>query len=396
MGTLTDIDEHKRGEQHFRALADDAPLWVWIADKNAIVDYANKEMLDFFGYRNHSSITRQLWNNLVHPDDSHLLGEVIIKAYQQYIPYKIECRLKNIHTDKYEWYAFRGIPKFVENTFDGFICTANYIDDEKKAMAMLEEAVSDRTEELHAVNTALKQSNDELARFAHTASHDLKEPMRKILIYSNILNNELRSASSSKAVTFLSKIEHTSRRMVDMINGILKYSSFSNEELRPITTDLNDLLANIMDDLEVQIVLKKAEIIVEKPLPIVEATPLLIQQVLYNIINNALKFSKAEVPPHIDISWRLYGTKEVKNAGLPVTRKYILICIQDNGIGFNQVHAERIFDTYARLHSKNIFEGTGLGLALCKSIIQRHGGKIEAESEPGKGTLLKIVLPVHG
>lgn len=395
MGTLTDIDEHKRGEERFRALADDAPLWVWLVDRNAVVDYANKAMLDFFGYTDYSQVTRKIWHEQVHPDDLHLLTEVVNKAYQQHVPYKIECRLKNLHTGKYEWFAFRTVPQFIEGAFDGFIGTANYIDDQKKALAMLEEVVSDRTQALHLANAALQKSNDELARFAHTASHDLKEPVRKIVIYSDILSNELQSVTSTKAAGFLSKIGDASRRMADMIDGILKYSSFSNEQIEPIAINLNDILANVMDDLEVPINLKKAQFAVEKPLPTIDGTPVLIQQVLYNIVNNALKFSKTDVPPQLDISWRNYRIQEVKDDGLAVNRKYILICIQDNGIGFDQVYAEHIFDTYARLHSKNVFEGTGLGLSLCKSIVQRHGGIIKAESEPGVGTLIKIVLPVN-
>jgi PAS domain S-box-containing protein len=395
MGTLTDIDEHKREEDRFRALADDAPLWVWMSDKHDIIDYANKEMLEFFGYSDRSSISGRIWNKLVHPEDLHLFTGVVSKAFKEHIPYKIECRLKSMRTGKYEWFTLRTVPRFIDGTFDGFIGTANYIDDQKKAMTMLEDIVSDRTQALHRANVALKQSNDELARFAHTASHDLKEPVRKMAIYSDMLNTELKDLSSNKAVMLLSKIERASRRMSDMIDGILKYSSFSNEELLPTAIDMNDILSNVMDDLEVQIGLKKAQFVVEKPLPVIEGTQVLIQQLMYNVFNNALKFSKTEVPPYINISWRYYGTKEVENDRLSVSRKYVLICIQDNGIGFDQAHAEQVFETYARLHSKNAFEGTGLGLALCKSIVQRHGGKIEAESEPGTGTLIKIVLPVY-
>lgn len=231
----------------------------------------------------------------------------------------------------------------------------------------------------------LQRSNNDLFQFAHVISHDLKEPVRKVKIFSNRIQDELGPSLPDLVHTYLGRIQNAAARMTAMIEGVLTYSSLgaSKETVEPV--DLNHLFDTIEDDLEIVIHQKKGRI-VHDPLPILEGAPVLLYQLFYNIVNNALKFSKPDVPATIIISSAL-----IEEAGKPLAR----IIIQDNGIGFDPEHAESIFNAFTRLNSKDRFEGTGLGLALCKKIAERHGGTITATGQPGKGACVTITLPIN-
>lgn len=394
MGTSTDIDEQKRGEERFRELANDAPLWIWLADQNGKVDYANREMLGYFGFQNSSEVTRSLWSTHVHPDDLYLLSEVVNKAYQNQTSYFIECRMRRSIHSAYEWLAFQTVPRFIEGVFYGLIGTAHNIDVQKNSQAKLELLVEERTRQLNDTNEALQKTNEQLAQFAHIASHDLKEPVRKMRIYANRLNQVISPTGNEKAEMYLSGIDNTSRRMAELIDGILQFSSVASEEHLHELVDLNSTLANVVSDLEIAIQLKKGDISIQKGLPAIEGIPILLYQLLYNLLNNALKFSKAAVPPLVKVTFRALQHHEIIQKELVPGKEYILICIDDNGIGFAQVHAEKIFQIFTRLNKRSDYEGTGLGLALCKRIVEQHRGKIEAESVPGEGASFKIILPI--
>ncbi|HEY6901474.1 MAG TPA: ATP-binding protein, partial [Puia sp.] len=245
----------------------------------------------------------------------------------------------------------------------------------------LEKEVEERTQELKALNILLRQSNEDLQQFAHVASHDLKEPVRKIKIYSNRLREEFSSTLSGQARIFLSKIEQATERMVSMIEGVLSYSFLNGGEEAAGPVDLNEVLRDIESDLEVLIDERKATII-KDVLPVIEGAELLIYQLFYNLINNSLKFGRVGVPPVITIRAERRG-------------EMLEITLNDNGIGFDPQYSTRIFDTFTRLHAKDKYEGTGLGLALCKKIVERHHGHIEATGERNVGATFSITLPMR-
>ena len=393
MGTLTDIDEQKLGEQRFRALADDAPLWIWLSDRNAKADYANKAMLDFFGYDHFSQITTENWKILLHPEDLPSVLDIVQHAHEGKQPYYVECRIMNIHTGLYEWFAFKTVPRFIGGIFDGFIGTGTSIHLQKTSLTMLEDLIGERTKAVNQSNVELKRSNEELARFAHTVSHDLKAPVRKIRYFTEMLRNEMGQLGSDESIGNINKIEDLSRRMSDFIEGILKYSSLSAEQHPKEHVDLNIVLNNVKDDLEQNIIEKQADIIKKGQLPIIIGITVLLHQLFNNIINNALKFSKPTVKPIIEIYVEKLSAAEATKKGLVSDLSYSMICFKDNGIGFDQLDAKKIFEIYSRLNPKEAYEGTGLGLALCKRIVERHGGLIEAEAVPDMGALFKIILP---
>jgi len=248
---------------------------------------------------------------------------------------------------------------------------------------ILEQEVKSRTEELSLLNISLRRSNDDLQQFAHVASHDLKEPIRKIRTFGSRLQDEYGDLLPEKGKLFLEKIHNATERMFSMIDGVLTYSMLNGSQQSIETVDLNEVFRNIESDLEIFIVQKKG-VIRRGSLPTIEGAAVLIYQLFYNLLNNALKFSRPDVPPVVHIS-----SLVTDHDG----RKWVEIGIADNGIGFDQKYAATIFDTFARLNSKDKYEGTGLGLALCKKIVERHHGTITALGTKNNGAAFTIRLP---
>lgn len=242
--------------------------------------------------------------------------------------------------------------------------------------AQLEERVKERTKEL-------QRSNADLQQFAHVASHDLKEPVRKIRTFGLRLKQELSGQINEASKTYIEKILESASRMSTMIEGVLNYSSLSAVEQTFEPVDLNKTLTDIQNDLEILIQQKEAVIQSDK-LPVVEGIGVLLYQLFYNLMNNSLKFSREGRRPVIRIT-----CSDVIADGRECTR----IAISDNGIGFSQHHSERIFDTFTRLNSKTRFDGTGLGLSLARNIVARHHGNIEASGVENNGATFTITLP---
>ncbi len=252
-------------------------------------------------------------------------------------------------------------------------------------LAAANEELAATNEELAQSNENLSASNQDLQQFAHVASHDLKEPLRKIKTFLSRLETDDGNLYSPKSRGFLEKINHSVNRMQAMIEGVLNYSRMNYNGQKIEKVPLGPILSDITVDLEVLIAEKKA-VITYNDLPEIEGSPILLYQLFYNLVINALKFSAQDRPPHITI------TAE------PIWRRNIhfyQIEVADNGIGFDQVHAEKIFNTFTRLNTKDQYEGTGLGLALCRKIVLRHHGAIEAIGEKGRGARFIILLPKH-
>lgn len=241
----------------------------------------------------------------------------------------------------------------------------------------LEIKVEERTKEL-------QRSNEDLQKFAHVASHDLKEPVRKIKTFTLRLEDELHDHSNQKIKHYTAKVLESAARMSTMIEGVLEYSSVNRLEENIGTVDLNKIIADIRVDLEVQIKDKQAEFNYTT-LPSVKGVEVLLYHVFSNIISNSLKFSKNTERPVIKIDSATINLHGINNAR---------IVVADNGIGFDSIHKGAIFNSFTRLHSKDEYDGTGLGLSLAKNIVQRHNGTIEANGEKGVGASIIITLPI--
>lgn len=247
--------------------------------------------------------------------------------------------------------------------------------------------------QLEEINYALEVSNHDLQQFASVASHDLQEPLRKIQIYSNLLKDKHNAELPNSALTYVQKIIASSERMRVLIQDILSFSRLSQKENKYELTDLKMLLQELLKDFELLIEEKKALITIED-LPAIEVNPGQIRQVFQNIISNALKFSKEDVRPEILIS----GKRICENVfdGTPdIAGSYACIHVKDNGIGFDEKYMANVFTLFKRLHTKDKYEGTGIGLAITKRIIEKHNGQIIAQSSEGEGSDFIIVLPVQ-
>ena len=226
-------------------------------------------------------------------------------------------------------------------------------------------------------------------------SHDLKEPIRKIRTFGGRLVQEFGNDLPEKAKIYVAKMESAANRAHAMIDGVLMYASMDGEMISSEPIDLNGIMGNIEVDLELLIAQKKA-VIHYQDLPAIEGSSILIYQLFYNLINNALKFSKNEGIALINIVSESISSTDFKYYGLEGAHEnYKKIIITDNGIGFSMEEAEKIFKTFSRLHSKDEYEGTGLGLALCKKITERHGGIILAKGKINEGASFEIILPVR-
>jgi PAS domain S-box-containing protein len=312
----------------------------------------------------------------LHPDDQLLREEAHTSALKTG---KMSYEARIVNDDQsIKWVKVNG--KII-NDEDGnpttIIGIIQDIHEQRRFEEELKKQVTENTEEL-------RRSNDDLLHFANVVSHDLKEPVRKIKIFNSLLRNESRIHFDENAKKYLNKVDHSAQRMQTIIEGILAYSTL-NKSTQPIEKiNLSEIVENIKTDLEL-IIKEKDAILITSELPEIEGATILIHQLFYNLIHNALKFSKADLPPRVTISFSI-----IKENGLD----YAKITIKDNGIGVDPIFADKIFNAFERLHSKDQYEGNGLGLALCRKIAKRHNGIIACVSEIDNGAEFILTLPL--
>lgn len=312
---------------------------------------------------------------------------------------RLTGKLRIIHAQARVSYDAAGMPFMLNGT-------AHDITIQRRQQAALEAEVQERTEQLAAAiealsvtneeleesNRQLVHSNNELAQYAYIASHDLQEPLRKIRIFSDILNTQDSLAADNKPI--VQKIMRSAERMSLLILDLLEFSRLLKSEtlIRPV--QLAEIMHEVVNDFELTIAEKEA-IIEIAPLPVIEAVSLQMNQLFFNLVSNALKFSSPGTAPHISIAAKVLSLEEAgKYVDKPLPFcNYYHITFADNGIGFEAKFAEHIFEVFKRLHGHDIYPGSGIGLALCRRIVNNHHGVMYAESETGKGTTFHIVLP---
>lgn len=260
------------------------------------------------------------------------------------------------------------------------------IEERKKIESELEKRVHERTRELVQANKELETANNELRQFAWVASHDLQEPVRKIKVFSLIIK-EKYGLTDDKVAGYLDKVISSSERMMKLIHDLLNYTEVSNNQVST-PVDLNKIVEDVLVDLELLIKEKQAKITVGA-LPTLDIVKIEAAQIFQNIISNALKYSKADVASEIDIK------SEIINGNTNEDNKLCKITISDNGIGFDETYMNKIFNMFQRLHGKSEYEGTGIGLAIVKKIIEKHDGTITAQSRENEGATFIITLPLQ-
>jgi PAS domain S-box-containing protein len=243
-------------------------------------------------------------------------------------------------------------------------------------------------EKLKLANAQLEKSNQDLEQFAYVASHDLQEPLRKIRTFSDLSEQNINNPEIQKR--YLSKISTSAARMSELIQAVLNYSRLSRREEKTEDVSLSQIISQITVDLELAIEEKQATLVVEG-LPVLKGNALQLHQLFFNLFTNALKFCNRR--PEISIQSCLVPPQLRAEKGLPDEHQWIEISFADNGIGFEQKYASQLFSIFKRLHNANEYAGTGIGLALCKKIVEHHGGLIRVESVRDQGTRFLIYFP---
>jgi PAS domain S-box-containing protein len=254
-----------------------------------------------------------------------------------------------------------------------------------------QQQLRENNENLEASNRALESSNHDLQQFASVASHDLQEPLRKIHIFSSLIRDKQPNLSP-ESEAYLQKVILASQRMKRLIVDILNYSRLSADDHQFDIVDLNGLVTELLEDFEL-VVTESNAFIVSDTLPCVEVNRGQMRQVLQNILSNALKFTRPGIAPEIRISATRLQAKSYDSPEA-ADGPFLLLTLSDNGIGFDEKYLENIFALFERLNSKDSYEGTGIGMAIAKKIIDKHGGLITASGTEGEGATFRIILPM--
>ncbi len=261
----------------------------------------------------------------------------------------------------------------------GIVCVAQDITELKSA-----------NERLQKFSNELQRSNKELEQFAYIASHDLQEPLRKIKAFGERLNAKISNMLDTQSRDYLDRMQNAAERMEGLINGLLTFSRITTRAQLFVSVDLKKVVHDVISDLEVRLEQTHGSIELDT-IPVIDADPLQMRQLFQNLLGNALKFHKKDEPPVVKVY-----SKPLKEASDMVfsDSKFCQIIVEDNGIGFDEKYLDRIFGVFQRLHSRSEYEGTGIGLAVCRKIVERHGGAITAKSSVGQGAMFIVALPV--
>jgi len=318
----------------------------------------------------------------IHPDDLPYVEENAHRCLGGEEDF--ELRYRFYRKDTQELRHFRTVSRSVRNS-NGIPVTLGInqdITDSVMNIQMLEKQ-----------NQELLNANYELSSFNYVASHDLQEPLRKIQMFISRITGDKDNQLSDKSLDFLKKTQDSANRMQILINDLLQYSRISRSEHHFESIHLNQIIADAWSNLAAMVEQKNA-IIHADDLPDISGISFQISQLFFNLIGNSLKYTDGSRVPEIHISSTVVNGASIPFSSASSDKNYLRISVLDNGIGFEQQYAQKIFTLFQRLHDKNTFSGTGIGLAICKKIIDNHNGFIEAKGYPGKGAEFILYFPI--
>lgn len=388
---LQDLAEKiQASENDFRLLTDSLPLMMFSLNNQGILTYSNKWLQDFLGTFP-KEINSTAWQNFLHPADHLPFSKDLGNALSQQSSLNAEYRFREKSSGNYLWHIFSIIP--LKNEKETIIRWIGFIVD-IEAQKRVEQTLKDNEElkltrdrlfehqaELQKKIIELNRSNYELEQFAHLASHDLQEPLRKLFFYSDAIKQKYADKIDETGRNMMSNMVIAAGRMKELINDLLLYSQMQQQKLEFETVDLNQVIHEVIRDLDLDIKDKNATIELET-LPVLHGNRIRLRQLFTNLISNALKYSKKGIPPCIEITAK-------------TDHDSVSIRVKDNGIGFEEEFSEKIFGLFERLHSRDQFPGTGIGLSICRKITDLHNGKISAVSSPGEYAEFNVTLPMR-
>jgi light-regulated signal transduction histidine kinase (bacteriophytochrome) len=240
----------------------------------------------------------------------------------------------------------------------------------------------------------LIRSNEELQQFAYIASHDLQEPLRKIQAFGDRLETKYQDVLNEQGRDYIGRMQNAAGRMQVLINDLLILSRVTTKTTSLVPVNLTQVALEVVSDLEVRIQ-QTGGLVEVGELPTINAAPLQMRQLLQNLIGNALKFHRESEPPVVKIYSQLLKREEQQPTGIHPVADFYQIFVEDNGVGFDEKYLDRIFNVFQRLHSRSEYEGSGMGLAICRKIVEHHGGSITAKSTLGQGATFIVTLPIE-
>lgn len=399
---VTDLNLAKQkieqSERNFRNIILQSPVAMCIMlGPSHIIEVANDAMIELWGTPHDLVMNKPVFEAL--PDTRKQgLEELLAHVYATGETFKANERpVKLVRQGRSEtlYLNFTYEPyRDADGTILGILAISIDVTEQVLVRQKIEEVVSERTKELALANRDLQKSNEELAQFAYIASHDLQEPLRKISTFSQMLESKLEGNLDEVARNYLNKINHSSSRMNRLIRDVLSYSELVKINESYAQVDLNRVIESILTDYELLIEQKEASVNF-RGLPTIEAIPLQMSQLFGNLMGNALKFARKDIKPVIHITAKMLSKEELRSHSLPEDLDYCKIQFADNGIGFNEAHGQQIFNIFQRLHRKSEYDGTGIGLAVCKKIAQNHNGEINAIGSSEKGAVFNVILPLR-
>ncbi|GAO41875.1 hybrid sensor histidine kinase/response regulator [Flavihumibacter petaseus] len=384
-----EIDYRKKAEdrlqesfEELRSILESIPQIAFTASLDGKLEYVNHLWLDFAVDRFHFPET--------HPNDipPQTALEQAITNSETVIT---ECRIRELKSGNYRYHQLTITPVRKDKKMVKWVGVFADIHTQRMTNQLLETMVVERTAELQQANSELAFRNNELEQFAFVTSHDLNEPLRKIKVFGDLLRSRFLSGNE-EALTYLNKITKASTRMAELIEDLSQYSRLDISEAFRLV-DLNQLLEEILIDLEL-VIREKGATIEISPLPSIRGISGQIRLLFQNLLSNSLKFSRKEVTPHVRVYAEQVSQVETEGANDPEGR-YLRIAVADNGIGFDEQYLGRIFSVFQRLHTKDAYEGSGIGLSIVKKITEKHQGFITAKSREGEGSTFFVILPLH-
>jgi PAS domain S-box-containing protein len=399
---LQELAERLRtSERKYQVLTDSLPLMIFTATVEGKLLFANEWLKKYIG-QSVALLNETKWATVIHDEDVAGWWANWSKTASVGNTFRTEIRIRNSETGTYVWHLVTATALRDEKNeilyWSGFLVDI-------QTQKMVERTLKDNRElietkqklekyqhELKLNIGELNRSNQELAEFAYIASHDLQEPLRKIQSFGTLLVEQFSSELSPPAQDMIQRMHLAVERMHVLIKDILAYSRLNTHHQPFRQVDLNVLAKEVLGDLEVAIREKGARVDVES-LPAINGNPLQLRQLFQNLLSNALKFIAPDRTPQIRV---FAHDVTIFDIPVPVRNQepsYLAISVEDNGIGFDERYHNRIFQLFQRLHGKDQYAGTGIGLTICKKVAEMHGGTIAAQSQTGQGATFTVYLP---